>query len=200
MATTNSVSHAARRPATHRALALGLVLLLTVVSLGSTAGAQTSFKLGVSGGGTVPVGRFGDLNKPGFNFGAYALISSPFFPQDFKLEAQHNRMKLKGSSANTLVTSATLNLEWNLGSAVAAVSPYLTVGAGGYYVKTDLRATPTTTRYDNTTKFGCNAGAGLRMAVDGFNTFVEARFNRVSSKSFVSGKVLYVPIVFGLTL
>jgi len=178
---------------------LGVALLLAGMTA-LPANAQTSFKIGVSGGGTIPVGAFGDLNDAGYNFGAHALITSPFFPQDFKIELQHNRMKLEGTDTNTMVTSATLNLELNPGSALARVALYLSAGLGGYYVKTALRgATPTTTQYDNVTKFGLNAGGGLRFAVAGFNTFLEARYHRVRSGRFVSGSVTYVPVVFGVT-
>jgi hypothetical protein len=178
---------------------LGVALLLAAIAA-LPARAQASFKVGASGGGTFPVGRFGDLNDAGYNFGAHALITSPFFPQDFKIEVQHNRMKLEGSGTNTLVTSATLNLELNPGSALASAAPYLSAGLGGYYVKTALRgASATTTEYDNVTKFGLNAGGGLRFALAGFNSFLEARYHLVRSGRFVSRSVTYVPVVFGVT-
>jgi hypothetical protein len=185
-----------------RSLAIGLAFLVALPLLMATvAEGQVSFKVGVSGGGTVPLGTFGDLNDAGFNFAAHGLISSPFFPQDFKIEVQHNRMNLDPGPGRTLVTSGTLNLEWNFGSAIATVSPYLSAGLGGYHVQTALRgATPATTRYGNTTKFGLNAGGGLRFGLAGFNAFVEARVHRVRSDTFVSGKVVYLPIAFGLTL
>ena len=184
-----------------RLVQLGFALLLTGVAALPVM-AQRALKIGVSGGATLPVGGFGDLNDPGFNFGAHALISSRFFPQDFKIEVQHNRMKLEANpDANTMVTSVTLNLELNPGSAIASLAPYLSLGLGGYYVKTALRgATAGTTDYSNTTKFGWNGGGGVRFPLAGFNAFVDARYHRVSSKRFVSGSVTYVPIVFGITL
>lgn len=183
-----------------RLVQLGLALLLTG-SLALPATAQRTFKIGLHGGGTIPVQEFGDLNDAGYNFGAHVLISSRFFPQDFKLEVQHNRMKLEGSDANTMVTSGTLNLELNPGSALARIAPYLSAGLGAYYVKTALRgATPVLTEYDNTTKFGLNAGGGLRFPLGPLNGFLEARYHRVKSDRFVSGSVTYVPIVFGVTL
>ena len=196
------MSTSAENPRQRRTLRAIGVLMVAGLALSASSRAtysQTSFHLGVSGGATIPAGAFADQNKLGYNFGAHVIVTSPFFPQDFKLEAQHNRLKLK-NDGNTMVTSGTLNLEWHVGSAIAAVSPYLSAGLGGYYVKTNLRATPTTTVYDNTTKFGWNVGGGLRMAVGPFNSFLEARLNRVSSKRFVSGKISYVPISFGLTL
>jgi opacity protein-like surface antigen len=177
-------------------IALAAAVALTT----PTAGAQASVKLGISGGGTFPIGNFGDLNETGYNFGAHVLLSSPFLPQDLKLDVQHNRMELKGSDARTLITSAALNLELNPGSALARVAPYLSLGIGGYFVKTELAGpTPGTTRYDDITKFGLNAGGGLRFALSGLNTFVEARYHRVRSRDFVSRSVTYVPVVLGVT-
>ncbi|HLA13451.1 MAG TPA: outer membrane beta-barrel protein [Gemmatimonadaceae bacterium] len=182
-----------------RLVQLGLALLFTG-ALALPAMAQSLFRVGVSGGGTAPVRRFGELNAAGYNFGAHVLISSPFFPQDFKIDVSHNRMKLDGSDANTMVTSATLNLELNPGSALARIAPYVSAGLGGYYVKTALSGpAPTFTQYENTTKFGLNAGAGLRFPLSALNAFLEARYHRVKSDRFVSGSVTYVPIVFGLT-
>jgi opacity protein-like surface antigen len=178
---------------------LGLALIVTALAA-LPAMAQKTFKFGLSAGGTVPLGRFADLNDPGFNFGAHTLISSRFFPQDFKIELQHNRMKLQDTEGNTMVTSATFNLELNPGSALARVAPYLSAGLGGYYVKTQLRGPPPAlTEYDNTTKFGLNAGGGVRFPLAGLNGFLEARYHRVRSDRFVSGRVTYIPIVFGIT-
>jgi hypothetical protein len=178
---------------------LELALILTVVAA-LPATAQRAFKFGLSAGGTVPVREFGELNDPAYNFGAHALISSRFFPQDFKIELQHNRMKLEGTGANTMVSSATFNLELNPGSALAKVAPYLSAGMGVYHVKTQLRGPPPAlTEYDNTTKFGLNAGGGLRFPLAAVNAFLEARYHRVRSDRFVSKTVTYVPVVFGIT-
>ncbi len=182
-----------------RLVQVGLALLLTGLPA-LPALAQGLFKVGLSGGGTVPVGRFGDLNDAGYSFGAHALISSRFFPQDFKIELQHNRMDLEGFDANTLVTSGTLNLELNPFSALARVAPYLSAGIGIYFVKTALRAPPPAlTEYDNATKFGLNAGGGVRFPLGPLNAFLDARYHRVRSDRFVSRSVTYIPIVLGLT-
>jgi opacity protein-like surface antigen len=182
-------------------IAVTALAALASFATSHTAYAQARLHLGISGGATIPAGAFADQNKIGFNFGAHIILSSPFFPQDFKLDVTHNRLKLKtAGDGNTMVTSGTLNLEWHLGSAVTAVSPYLSGGLGAYYVKTNLVTTAPATAYDNTTKFGWAVGGGLRTAMGPINGFLEARLNRVSSKRFVSGKISYIPITLGLTL
>lgn len=182
-----------------RFVQVGLALLFTGLTT-LPAIAQSSFRLGISGGGTVPLGRFGDLNDAGYNVGLHGLITSPFFPQALKIELQHNRMELKGSDQESMVTSGTLNLELHPGSALSPLALYLSAGLGAYHVKTLLAAAPPTlTEYGNTTKFGLNAGGGLRFGVARFNGFLEARYHRVRSDRFVSRSVTYVPIVFGIT-
>lgn len=196
------MSNSAEQPRIRRALQLvgpTTIALLALSAINRPSEAQASLHLGVSGGATIPAGAFADQNKTGYNFGAHVILASPFLPQDLKLDVTHNRLKLK-TDGNTLVTSGTLNLEWQVASAVAPVSPYLSGGLGAYYVKTALRDTPATTRYDNATKFGWAVGGGVRMPLGGFNAFLEARLNRVSSKAFVSEKISYFPITFGITL
>jgi hypothetical protein len=182
---------------------VSVIAALTCAAAPAFAQSSASLKIGVSGGGTLPTGGFANTAKSGFNFGAHAGLSSPFFPQDFKLQFQHNRMDSKGSKARSLVTSGTLDLEWNLSPAVAAVAPFVDIGLGGYYVKVPtLSATPGVFNYKGVTKFGCNAGGGLKIPLSGFSTFVEADYNRVVThgKSFRSRSITYVPIYFGITL
>ena len=179
---------------------LVLACVLTVCSA-SPLQAQLPVSFGVSAGATLPVGDFGELNDAGFNFGAHARLSVPFVPFALRAEVQHNRMKFSGSDANTLVTSGTLNGDFSAGSAMMRAVPYFTAGLGGYYIKTALRGpTAGTTRYGDVTSIGLNGGAGLRMPLAGFSTFVEARVHWVSTgDEFLTGSATYIPLVFGIT-
>src|SRR5687768_11717487 len=105
-----------------------LAVSFAVILVASPLEAQRRLRLGVSGGATLPVETFADHNDAGWNFGAHLMLTSPFLPQDLKLEVQHNRMKHSASDGNTLVTSATLNLELNPTSATARFAPYITTG------------------------------------------------------------------------
>lgn len=179
-----------------------LLLSLAIIAASSALGAQSRVRLGVSGGATIPVESFADENDAGWNFGAHLMLTSPFLPQDLKLEVQHNRLKHAATEANSLITSATLNLELNPGSATAKVAPYITTGLGGYFVQTVLAGSAAgETRYDDIIKLGWNGGAGLRFALPGVNAFVEARYHAVRSKGspFIA-RVRYVPVVLGFTL
>lgn len=165
------------------------------------AHAQLPVSFGISAGATLPVGDFGDLNDAGYNFGAHARIAVPLLPVALRAEIQHNRMKFSGSDANTLVTSGTINGDFNFGPPMLIAAPYVTAGLGGYYIKTALRgATAGTTRYDDVTNFGLNGGAGIRMPLAGFSAFAEVRVHWVSTgDEFLTGSATYIPLVFGIT-
>jgi hypothetical protein len=45
------------------------------------------------------------------------------------------------------------------------------------------------------TNFGFNLGGGITIPLSGFNTFIEARYTRVSGDG---GSTSYVPITFGI--
>lgn len=176
-------------------------LLALVLCFAAPASAQMPVSFGVSAGASIPVGDFGDLNDAGFNFGAHARLSLPLVPFAVRADVQHSRMKYKATDANTLVTSGTINGEFDVGSPLMMARPYLTAGVGGYYIKTALRgATPGTDRYGDVTSFGLNGGAGLRMPLAGFSAFAEARVHWVSTgDEFLTGSATYIPLVFGIT-
>jgi hypothetical protein len=175
-------------------------LLAVAVCSASPAYAQLP-SFGISAGATIPVGDFGDRNDAGYNFGAHARVSMPLVPFALRAELQHSRMKFSDSDANTLVTSGTINGDFDVGSPLLLARPYVTAGLGGYYMKTALRgATIGTTRYDDVTSFGLNGGAGVRMPLAGFSAFVEARVHWVNTgDEFLSGSATYIPLVFGIT-
>ena len=188
-----------------RALRVSIVVCASAAiatAMAAPAGAQSRFRVGISGGVAIPTGDFNDHNDPGLSAGAHVLVTSPFFPQNFKLEVQHNRMESSVADTRSMVTSGTFNLEWTFGRARAGIAPYASGGLGAYYIKMPFRGpTAGTTTYSDVTKFGTNAGGGLRFAVPGINLFLDARYHWVRSHgpSFLS-KVRYVPVVLGVTL
>ena len=125
----------------------------------------------------------------------------PLVPFALRAEVQHNRMKFSNSDANTLVTSGTINGDFDFGPPMSLAAPYVTAGLGAYYIKTVL-ATPqdAPSRYDDVTNFGLNGGAGLRMPLAGFSAFAEVRVHWVSTgDEFLTGSATYIPLVFGIT-
>lgn len=185
-----------------KGLSLGLVAALTVAASSPAAG-QTpgAVRLGVSIGATVPLGDFADANNAGYHFGGHLTTGGGFLPGSLRLEIIHNRMKHDATSANTLVTSGTVNAVFS-GAAGGVTAPYGIVGLGGYYIQTALRGpTPGTTRYDNVINFGLNGGAGIRFPLAGFDTFAEARLHWVKTDDdeFFGSSATYLPLTFGIT-
>lgn len=157
-------------------------------------------RLGVSIGATVPLGDFGDANNAGYHFGGHVTTGGGYLPGSVRLEVIHNRMKHDASSANTLVTSGTVNAELSGASGGTAV-PYGIVGVGGYYIQTALRGpTPGATRYDNVTSIGFNGGAGIRFPLAGFDAFIEARLHwmKTDDEEFFGSSATYMPLAFGI--
>lgn len=176
------------------------IAAIAAAGLPAAAEAQGSLRFGVSVGASLPVGDLGEANDVGFALGAHALYDFPLFPPDLRFEIQHNRMKESQGGANTLVTSGTVNLEWQPAISPGLVAPYLTGGIGGYFIQATLRgSTPTTTRYDDVMTFGINAGGGIRFQLTGVGAYVEARYHWADHDDIVAGTVTYVPLVFGLT-
>lgn len=174
---------------------------MVAASFPAAGQALVGVRLGVSIGATVPLGDFGDANNAGYHFGGHVTTGGGFFPGSLRVEIIHNRMKHDATSANTLVTSGTVNAVLSGASGGTAV-PYGIVGLGGYYMQTAFRGpTPGTTRYDNVTNFGLNGGAGIRFPLAGFDTFTEARLHWVKTDDddFFGSSATYMPLTFGIT-
>jgi opacity protein-like surface antigen len=70
----------------------------------------------------------------------------------------------------------------------ASFSPYAIGGAGWYNAGASGGG-------GSTNNFGFNIGGGISMALSGFDTFLEARFNQAQSSG---SPARYVPITFGV--
>ena len=193
---------------------LALVLLLAAPVQSQEA---LSFKLGVSGGGTVPTEDARHYNHTGFNVGVFLDVSRPNAPVGVRLEAQHNRLDAKGSFASSQITSAGLDLVVNSDQRIRSLLPFFSIGAGAYHIKTSFQPAPINyavtcpvngcgtfrdpPTYGSVTKVGLNGGAGLRVPMHGLDTFVEARYHWISTRGAkdLRNAITFVPISFGLT-
>jgi hypothetical protein len=148
------------------------------------------FQLGVAGGGALPMSDLSNTTKTGYN-GTVALgINLPFIPVGLRVDGAYNAFNQKAAGGVKLhVMSATGNVVWRLPS--VGISPYL-IGGGGLYMPT-----VTAPGFASTTEnhFGWNAGAGINLPLTVFNAFVEARYNRISTKT---GNMSFVPVTFGI--
>jgi hypothetical protein len=108
-------------------------------------------------------------------------------PVSFRIDGAYNQFGAKGDNDGNLhYTSFTGNVVYSL-PIPNTVQPYLIGGIGMYNVKA------TGTSSENA--FGFNIGGGIKLPLSGFNTFVEARYNRAEKNG---NSASYVPIVFGV--
>lgn len=162
------------------------------------------FYIGVGGGATMPMGRFSDFYKTGWN------ISVPFgwrslsgFPLGMQAEVSYNQLQgqtitsgVTYTAADPKIWSGLLDLTLNVPLGSDRVGLYL-MGGGGVHRFTDFAQASTDGGGTSTTKFGVNGGAGLTFGIGAVNLFLESRYVSV----FTDGpNTNYVPIVLGVSL
>lgn len=175
-----------------RSLVFALVACVALVSM--PASAQLSLvkpiSIGIAGGGSLPMADFADASKTGYNGTLVVALKLPMIPVGLRLDGAYNHFGAKGVDGSLNVASVTGNLTWNLPS--IGVSPYLIGGAGMYSSVATVTGLGSSDRAND---FGWNAGAGIKVPLVMFSTFVEARYNRVSVEG---GSMEFVPVTFGI--
>jgi hypothetical protein len=164
-------------------------------------------RFGIMGGATAPVGDFSDVAKTGWNAGVLLDIGLPLVPLGFRVDGTWNQLGDKtlddGATIKNRFIAGTVDAVYTLNS-LAMTKFYLIGGVGVYNFrqKNDNLpiATPggvvLTSTSHTETKFGVNAGAGFRVQLVGFSTFIEARWHDV----FTSGtSAQMIPIDVGIT-
>lgn len=186
---------------------------LAMVSGTVVAHAQISSPIGVGvvGGTSSPTGSLSDIAKSGWHAGAFIELKLPVIPVGFRLEGAwhqfHDKPLDGGGTTGARVAAVTLNATYDI-LPVPIIKPYLIGGVGEYsarltssnqVVLQDQGGGPIgqadVVQTSTQTKFGVNAGAGVRLQFGGFAAFVEARWHDI----FTSGQnVQMVPVSVGL--
>jgi hypothetical protein len=165
---------------------------IALVSLPAASEAQLitpkPVQFGVAAGAVIPSGDLADGLNTGFNGTVLVGLRPSLIPLGIRLEAAYNQMGADGGGGNLHIVSVTGNFVYKFPS---IVSPYAIGGAGWCQVGISVTGFGTVT--DN--KFCWNAGGGIEMQLSGFQTFVEARYNKVQADN---GTAAYIPIVFGV--
>jgi opacity protein-like surface antigen len=178
-----------------------------LVAASAPLGAQvlaSPFRFGITGGATVPVGNLGDRSNTGWNAGGLLDVGLPFFPISFRLDVTWQQLGTKTlpnlSQFKNRFIAGTANVLYTF-NPMAPTKFYLIGGIGGYNHRVEATPPPAPggggpTTTNSETKFGINAGAGLRFQFTGFSTFVEARWHDV----FTTGpSSQFFPINVGIT-
>jgi opacity protein-like surface antigen len=169
---------------------------MALVSLPFAASAQVSsvrpFQIGIAAGAALPMDELKDITDLGFNVTGTIGFHPALIPVGIRVDVAYNSFGIKddlGVDGNVHFTSVTGNLVWSIPS--AAVSPYFIGGAGLYNAAIDVPGFED----ESDNKFGFNIGGGIKMALSGFDTFLEARYNQVQGND---GSLKFIPITFGL--
>jgi hypothetical protein len=163
--------------------------LAGVALISFEARAQTStVHFGVAGGVAIPVSGLRDFLNTGFNGTVTVGLNPALIPLGIRLDGAYNQFSFKsGLGGGSLhYTSVTGNLVYKIPG--ASFSPYAIGGAGWYNAGASGGG-------GSSNDFGFNIGGGLSMALSGFDTFLEARFNQVQT---AGSPARYVPITFGV--
>ena len=170
---------------------LSLFAVAGIVAAAPVAQAQgyNPFEIGASGGIAFPTGDLGDVAGTGYNIGVHVGYKSQFMPIGVRGEAAWNQFGLDaGGNANIPAFTGNLTYGLPLGT---GLSPYLIGGVGLYRPEVEFNGA--TSNAEN--RFGWNVGGGIKIPLSGFETFIEARYNAVSS----NGRTLsFIPLVVGV--
>lgn len=167
-----------------------------VIALGASsasAGAQFSsnpFQIGASAGIAFPTGDLGNIANTGYNVTVALGYKPALNPIGVRLEAAYNQFGLQGVDGNVNIPAFTGNLVYSLPG--ISFSPYVIGGAGLYRTNVDIAGGGST----GENHFGFNAGGGIKIPLSSsFETFVEARYNRVTVDN---GSMSFIPITVGI--
>ena len=144
------------------------------------------------GGGAFPVGILSDATTSGWNLGALVTIGSPSAPFALRIDAQWMQLDHQSNLIACLtpvglpecsepieydfrVIDGTANAVYSIPSE-SSIKFYVIGGAGVYGERTiaDIDGSRSTA-----TKFGLNAGAGVRVHLGTVEGFLEARYHNI---------------------
>jgi len=145
---------------------------------------------GIAAGASIPTGDLGKAADVGYNVTGMLEINPPTLPVGFRLEAAYNAFSFKSGGGSWKESAAIGNVLWTVPG--TGIKPYL-IGGIGYY-----RETGTIVGIGNgsANHFGLNAGGGVKLPLSRFETFIEARYHRISENGGKSAS--FVPITFGI--
>jgi hypothetical protein len=170
---------------------VGVIVLLAVAG---AANAQVAtilkpVQVGVAVGAAIPVSDLGNSFSTGFNVSGTIGINVPLLPVGFRIDGAYNQFGAKSATGvSAKIAGVSGNVVFSVPGAVI-VSPYL-IGGVGYY-----RVSSSVTGSVASNNFGFNAGAGVKVPLLAFATFIEARYNRISENG---GSTSFVPVTVGV--
>lgn len=165
--------------------------LTAAAPVASAQGSMASgFQIGASAGVAIPTSDLGNFASTGYNVTVAVGFRPLYMPLGVRLEAAYNQFGLQNGGGNVNIPAFTGNLVYALPG--VSFSPYAIGGAGLYRTNTDLNGIGSSGQNN----FGFNIGGGIKIPLStSFETFAEARYNRVSVPG---GSFSFVPITVGV--
>lgn len=168
--------------------AAAALLLTAAAALPAHAQISSPIKFNVHAGASLPMGDFADVVNTGYTLGGGLTLRAPLMPIALRVDGDYNRWTVDEAlfgEGDVSLWSVTANAQ-----VAPALSPIYFIGGAGVYSADDLNG-------QSSTDFGLNGGAGLRLPLTGFSTFVEARFHSVFVGDGQSNNN-FIPITFGV--
>ncbi len=157
------------------------------------------FQVGGAAGIAFPTSDLGNSVNTGFNVTVALGYSPPALPVGLRAEAGYNELGFQRGEGNINIAAFTGNAIFALPA--AGFTPYVIGGAGLYRVGVSAPAVQVNgqSAFSITTSendFGFNIGGGVKLPLSSsFETFVEARYNRVSA---IGGSQSFIPVTVGI--
>jgi opacity protein-like surface antigen len=205
---------------TWSAAAVGFALTAALAPLSAQSSDGRSVHIGAMAGGSIPIGILSDASKAGGSAGLLVSFGHSSAPLRLRIDGQWHHMGEKGALVGYLrapgggggylpepiamrILDATANVEYDFRRGSPTIF-YLIGGAGVYAER--ATASAYNSRGD-ATKFGLNAGAGVRVKLGALDGFLEARYHNVLHGSDVGDyafrspapkSLQFVPISLGV--
>jgi opacity protein-like surface antigen len=171
--------------------------MIAVLGLAATAPVAhgqgyNPFQIGASGGIAFPTGDLGTGTNTGYNIGVIVGYKPQLLPIAVRAEAAYNQFGFSGGGGSINIPSFTGNLVYEMPLGMS-FTPYAIGGAGLYRLSAGFNGGGTTQAQND---FGWNIGGGIKIPLStSFETFIEARYNRVSTSG---NPASFVPVTFGI--
>ena len=164
-----------------------------IAAVAPAARAQSSsnpFQIGGAAGIAFPTGDLGNAANTGYNVTLAVGYNPPAAPVGLRFEAAYNEFGNQIGSGNLNIAAFTANAVFALPA--SGFTPYLIGGAGLYRTGANTFGNSASEN-----DFGFNVGGGVKLPLsNSFETFVEARFNRVSISG--GGNLSFIPVTVGI--
>lgn len=172
------------------AVAAAVAIAAAAPGVSAQGASLNPFQIGASAGIAFPTGDLGNTTNTGYNVTLIGGYKPVFLPVGIRVEAAYNQFGLEGVDGNVNIPAFTGNIVYELPS--VSFTPYAIGGAGLYRINVDIDGAGSA----GENHFGFNIGGGIKIPLStSFDTFIEARYNRVTVDS---GSSSFIPITVGI--